>query len=201
MCGCRYTTITKVMTLGSHKKGGTAGVHRCLGLVPQVTLLLLFCGKTHGTFMVSYGKWWKKLMGKKNTNYGKTHGKPRIWWLIIIWPSFHGFILGGIHQFQRHTHNHPYVIVRNPIPLIKLNITWSNYEPPTQSDGIEGDLPWFTDISDFFGLLRECLISRGWDYNTTQPGKDGRCEGSSNAPVSGLLIGFKSTNCPYKFWF
>ena len=56
MCGCRYTTITKVMTLGSHKKGGTAGVHRCLGLVPQVTLLLLFCGKTHGTFMVSYGK-------------------------------------------------------------------------------------------------------------------------------------------------
>ena len=151
-----------------------------------------------------YGKLWKmmeKTYGKKNTNYGKTHGKPRIWWLIIIWPSFHGFILGGIHQFQRHTHNHPYVIVRNPIPLIKLNITWSNYEPPTQSDGIEGDLPWFTDISDFFGLLRECLISRGWDYNTTQPGEDGRCEGSSNAPVSGLLIGFKSTNCPYKFWF
>ena len=154
MCGCRYTTITKVMTLGSHKKGGTAGVHRCLGLVPQVTLLLLFCGKTHGTFMVSYGKWWKKLMGKKTQIMGKPMENPEFDGGSSFGPVFMALFCAVYINFRdTPIITHIWLCVIPFLYIIKLNITWSNYEPPTQSDGIEGDLPWFTDISDFFGYL------------------------------------------------
>ena len=129
MCGCRYTTITKVMTLGSHKKGGHSWGPSLLGVSPPGDTAVVILWENSWNI---YGKLWKmmeKTYGKKKTRImGKPMENPEFDGWSSFGPVFMALFWGGIHQFQRHTHNHPYVIVRNPIPLIKLNITWSNYE-------------------------------------------------------------------------
>ena len=137
-------------------------------------------------FVVNSGKLWKNSWKKKQneTDYRKTHGKPPN---LMVDPNF---FFGLFWQYTSISETHPYVVVCSPHPP-KQYEPWSKYEPPTQNDGIEGDLPRFTDILDMFRPFRECVMSRGWDYHMTEPGEDGRCHGSSR-----LFQGFWLVSSP-----